>query len=143
MRFPILILFSASILLQAQGTVHLKGRVLGDDGKPVPRATLAVMTLEDESYFPSKAVLTQSKADGTFVVEAKREKVSLTATMPGCLPYQKTLDLGSPDGDQILDIRFSPGGCRVEGTILPAPRHRPLRRRPPGSASLATAARRS
>jgi erythromycin esterase len=128
-RSPILLLFSASILLQAQGAVRLKGRVLGNDGSPMPGVTLAVMPLEDGSYFPSKAVLTHSTTDGTFGVEVKREKVSLTATVPGCLPYQRTLDLGSLDGDQTLDIRLRPGGCRVEGTIQPAPRHHLARTR--------------
>lgn len=114
--------FALALFAQVPPQVHVEGRILSSDGKPLAGAIVALV-FERAGYGlpPLREGRTDSK--GNFKLEGIPGRYGLTVTAPGCLPHFRNLELKAGIPALPLEISLEKGGCRIQGRLLPAPGH--------------------
>jgi erythromycin esterase len=116
------LLFTAAMALAAQAPtpIRVEGRVEGPGGKPLAQAVVALNPVHADSGVFEPQVR-RTTARGQFHLEGAPGRYGVTVTAPGCLPHFRNLDLVAGQSVPPLAIRLEPGGCRVRGSLAPAP----------------------
>jgi erythromycin esterase len=106
-------------ITQISPSIQVEGRVLDLNGHPVPAAVVALVPAN-----PADAKVRVVDASGHFVLDGSPgRRWGLTVTASGFLPHFSNLNIEPGRVIPPMEVRLTPGGFPVRGTVIAAKGH--------------------